>query len=125
MLATYTLHVTSHFTAARALRNYVGDCAKLHNQTFKVGVDVAAPELDETGLVVDFYDIKAMLEQVLSLFECGNLNEIAPFNKLNPSNENLAKYIFVELNKNLVHPTIKLVAATVWENELAGATYRA
>lgn len=124
MLATYTIHVISYFTASRALRDYIGSCAQQHTQTFKVAVDVLTPEPDEKGFVIDFYEIKAALEKIIAEFEQRYLNDMVPFNTLNPSNENLAKHIFWQLSTGLQSSQVKVTAISVWENDAAGVTYK-
>ena len=119
----YTLHIIAHFNAARTLRDYEGPCANIHGHNFKVQADVVTPPPDETGMVIDFYDIKRALEHITRNWDHSFLNEIAPFDTVNPTNENLAKYCFDELTKDLNHPVARVQAITVWENEEAGVTY--
>jgi 6-pyruvoyltetrahydropterin/6-carboxytetrahydropterin synthase len=123
MPATYTLHVSTHFNSARSLRDYEGPCANIHGHTFKVQANVVAPEPDKKGLVIDFFDIKKKLEQIANRLNHHYVNELKPFDEINPTNENLAKYFFEELSKILTHPSAKVTQITVWESEESGVTY--
>jgi 6-pyruvoyltetrahydropterin/6-carboxytetrahydropterin synthase len=119
----YILHVITTFNAARTLRDYQGPCANIHGHNFKVQADVKTPPPDEKGMVIDFYEIKALLERITKSWDHQFLNEISPFDVLNPTNENLAKFCFDTLTKNLNHPIARVQSITVWENEEAGVTY--
>jgi 6-pyruvoyltetrahydropterin/6-carboxytetrahydropterin synthase len=120
----YLLHVSTQFQATRALRHYEGPCANVHSHRFKVQADVMTPPPDERGMVIDFYEIKACLEKMVALWEGCFLNDISPFDTLNPTNENLAKYCFEVLNASLTHPVARVQSVSVWETSEAGVTYR-
>jgi len=79
-------------------------------------------KLNEIGLAFDFRELKARLAEVLERFDHTNLNEVAPFNSINPSSENIASTIFNELQPKL--PGIKLVSVEVWESPDSAAEYR-
>lgn len=110
---SWILKVEDRFSAAHFLREYKGKCERLHGHTFRVEVRVAVNELNETGIGIDFLEIKKELAQVLP--DHRNLNEVYAFN---PSAENLARHFFQELKKHL-----RVKAVTVWESEDASATY--
>jgi 6-pyruvoyltetrahydropterin/6-carboxytetrahydropterin synthase len=117
----YRVHVRRHFDAAHALRNYHGKCENLHGHRYEVVVCLERPQLDETGMAFDFALLKKELDTVLERFDHQNLNEIAPFDRLNPSAENIACTIYQELEKRLPHERLKYVK--VWESPDAWATY--
>jgi len=116
----YLLRVTSKFGAAHNLRNYNGKCENLHGHTWKVEVCIEGDTLNEIGLVCDFKTIKSATKEVLERFDHAYINEISPFDKINPTAENLARVIYEELK--IQFPQLKEV--TVWESEDASATYR-
>jgi len=124
MKNTYTLHVITHFNASRKLRDYEGACADLHTHRFKVQANVMTPAPDHKGMVIDFYEIKQSLEKITGAWEQQFLNDLAPFDKLNPTNENLAKICFDLLSQSLKHPEATLQSLSIWENETAGVTYQ-
>ena len=110
---SWILKVRDRFSAAHFLREYRGECEKVHGQTFRVEVEIEARELDPVGLGVDFAVIKKRLAEVLPDHKL--LNDVYPFN---PSAENLARRFFEELADGL-----PVRAVTVWESEDASATY--
>ena len=118
----YQITVEQHFDAAHALRGYQGKCENLHGHRFRVVVRLHIAKLNEIGLAFDFRELKAKLSEVLERFDHTHLNEVAPFNTINPSSENLASTIFNELQPKL--PGIKLVSVEVWESPDASAEYR-
>jgi 6-pyruvoyltetrahydropterin/6-carboxytetrahydropterin synthase len=117
----FEIRVTTKFGAAHNLRNYGGKCENLHGHTWRVDVALRGASLNEIGLMRDFKDVKNALKEVLSRFDHSYLNELSPFDKINPTAENLSKHIFDELVK--VFP--ELFEVCVWESEDARATYRA
>lgn len=122
----YEVSVEETFAAAHNLRSYKGKCENLHGHNYKVRVTVAAGELDSTGLLCDFVLLKQVLQAVIRSLDHRYLNEMAPFDKLNPSAENIARYIHDETARELPGGTNRatIASVTVWETETAAATYR-
>lgn len=117
----FELSIKGDFASAHFLRDYDGPCKDLHGHTWKVEVAVTSPKLNRIGLVVDFRLIKRQLKDFLMIIDHVNLNEIAYFKKVNPSTENLAKYIYREFGK-VVRP-FKIKQVTVWESDAASVRY--
>ena len=115
----YQLRVESTFSAAHNLRAYKGKCEELHGHNWKVEIYLVQDELDKAGMVMDFKIIKMRLNQVLELLDHKYFNRIPYFRKVNPTSENIARYIFDKLKIKL--PALKTV--TVWENATCAATY--
>ena len=120
----YTLSVEKHFDAAHALRGYKGNCENLHGHRFRVVVKVAAAQLDEIGLAYDFTELKGKLNVVLERFDHTTINEIPPFDEINPSSENIARTIYNELKTALKAAPVQLAAVEVWESPDSGAEYK-
>ncbi|MFC1866254.1 6-carboxytetrahydropterin synthase QueD [Chloroflexota bacterium] len=120
----YTLSVEKHFDAAHALRGYKGKCENLHGHRFRVAVKVAAAQLDEIGLVYDFTKLKGKLNIILERFDHTTINEVSPFDEMNPSSENIASTIYYELKTALKEAPVQLVAVKVWESPDSGAEYK-
>ena len=118
----YQITVEQHFDAAHALRGYQGKCENLHGHRFRVVARLRTSRLNEIGLAFDFRELKARLTEVLERFDHTNLNDVAPFNTINPSSENIASTVYNELQKKL--PGIKLFSIEVWESPDAAAEYR-
>ena len=120
----YQLFVEGHFDAAHRLRNYHGRCESLHGHRYKVVVRVEADEVDRSsGMVCDFGLLKKYLKDALSEFDHAYLNEVPPFDKTEPSSENLAAVIYGELEPRLARGQARLSCVEVWETPTTGAIY--
>jgi len=119
----YELMVESKFAAAHQLRGYQGKCERLHGHNWRVTIAVTAERLDEVGLAVDFHVLKKSLREVLDQLEHTFLNEIFPFTQINPSSENLAKWIYDTMAKKTNDDNIEVASVTVWESDTASASY--
>jgi 6-pyruvoyltetrahydropterin/6-carboxytetrahydropterin synthase len=118
----YQISVESHFDAAHALRGYQGKCENLHGHRFKVVARVRASRLNDIGLAYDFKELKEKLNAVLDRFDHTNLNEVAPFDAVNPSSENIAATVYRELSPGIKGVTLD--AVEVWESPESCAEYR-
>jgi 6-pyruvoyltetrahydropterin/6-carboxytetrahydropterin synthase len=123
MAATYTLKVITDFAAAHALRGYAGDCSQLHGHNWKVEVEVIASSLDEVGMGLDFKAIKVQAREALGRLDHRHLNEIKPFDTINPTAENIAAYLYQRLSGSLNGPRTRVGAVTLWETERACVRY--
>lgn len=120
----YELTVKGHFDAAHALHGYPGECRELHGHTWDVEVTVRGERLDEVGIVYDFKRLKSDLAAVLEPFDHAYLNDVAPFDTLNPTAENLARVVFEAL-VDRVGPEVEVAEVAVWESPIARIVYRA
>lgn len=122
----YEVSVEDTFAAAHNLRNYKGKCENLHGHNYKVRVIVAGKELDSVGLLYDFVHLKQVVQSVIRSLDHKYLNELPPFDKLNPSAENLARHIYEEAARQLPQApnSAAIASVTVWETETTAATYR-
>ncbi len=122
----YEVSVEETFAAAHNLRNYKGKCEDLHGHNYKIRVVLAGKELDSTGLLYDFVQLKQAIRTVIASLDHKYLNELPPFDTLNPSAENLARHIYEQTSKQLpASPNGAGIASiTVWETETTAATYR-
>ena len=123
MLRRYTLKVTTDFAAAHWLRDYPGDCSRLHGHNWKVEVEVETHTLDELGMGLDFKTIRREARAVTDALDHQCLNELAPFETLNPTAENIAAHIFRELARRLDDGRVRVTAVTLWETERACVRY--
>jgi 6-pyruvoyltetrahydropterin/6-carboxytetrahydropterin synthase len=112
----YRISVEQHFDAAHALRGYKGKCEALHGHRFKVVAKIEASGLNDIGLAYDFVELKARLADVVSRFDHANLNDIPPFDKTNPSSENIASTVYKELKSRLAGEKVSLAVVEVWES---------
>jgi len=121
----YEVSVEETFAAAHNLRGYHGKCENLHGHNYRVRVTLAGAELDSTGLLYDFVHLKGAIQGVIRGLDHRYLNELPPFDAVNPSAENIARYICDEASKQLpVAPNgARIASITVWETDTAAATY--
>lgn len=121
----YYLTVEDKFSSAHQLRGYKGKCENLHGHNFKVKVCVKGDSLNGIGLLIDFHEIKAHLKEVLAILDHKNLNELELFSETNPSSENIARFIFEQMENLLSTESSVLVdSASVFESETSSCTYR-
>ena len=123
MAARYTLKVVTDFAAAHLLRDYPGECSRLHGHNWKVEVELIATALDEVGMGMDFKAIKAAAKAIIARLDHHHLNEIPPFDEINPTAENIAAYLYRELAHSLKGPHTRIGAVTLWETERACVRY--
>jgi 6-pyruvoyltetrahydropterin/6-carboxytetrahydropterin synthase len=131
----FEVSVDESFSAGHALRGYKGKCENPHGHNYKVRLTVQGPQLDSIGLLFDFVHLKKVLHSVIDGMDHKYLNDQAPFIELNPSAENIAKYLYDEVARGLkeIAPTAATVAdtkdapritsVTVWETDITSATY--
>lgn len=119
----YELMIELQFSAAHQLRGYKGKCENLHGHNWRVQVTVSSDKLNDIGIVIDFHELKAISQEVVSNLDHSFLNEVFPFTEKNPSSENIAKWIYESVKKKIREKECNLSSVTVWENETASATY--
>jgi len=119
----YDLMIETQFASAHQLRGYKGKCETLHGHNWRVQVTVSADRLNDIGLAMDFHDLKAMVNDVVSSLDHAFLNDVFPFTEINPSSENISKWIYESLKKKVEQKNCNMVSVTVWESETASATY--
>jgi 6-pyruvoyltetrahydropterin/6-carboxytetrahydropterin synthase len=115
----YSIKVEATFSSAHNLRGYKGKCEELHGHNWKVEVTVVKDKLDKTGMVLDFKFLKARLDKILNRLDHKYLNSIPYFKKVNPTSENIAKYIFDGISRQVSGVN----SVTVWESDNSQATY--
>ena len=118
----YALTVRTSFAAAHRLREYAGNCERLHGHNWQVEVTVESDSLDPGGMAIDFRAVKGALGEALAVFDHRYLNEVAPFDGINPSSENIARHLYEEMERKIPGP-VRVARVTVWESEDARAEY--
>ena len=122
ILNTYELLIRTQFAAAHRLREYAGNCERLHGHNWRIDVALRAHALDKLGMVMDFREAKRLIEDILHGFDHQYLNDLEPFRELNPTTENIARTVFDALAAKLPDG-IALAKVTAWESDLCGASY--
>jgi 6-pyruvoyltetrahydropterin/6-carboxytetrahydropterin synthase len=119
----YEVTIIKSFSAAHVLAEIGGKCEDLHGHNFKVEVTVAASELDSTGLLIDFRVFKKWLGEILEDIDHKHLNILPSFAGINPSAENIAKYICEKMELKAKAARVNVVRVKIWESENAAVTY--
>src|SRR5271154_3215869 len=117
--------VEQSFAAGHALRNYHGKCENVHGHNYKVRITVAGEQLDQTGLLVDFLEVKRLMGAVIDYLDHRFINDLAPFDLINPSAENIAKYFYDRVATGIKNEVpVRISAIQVWETDTSSAIYR-
>ena len=119
----YQVSIEQHFDAAHFLRGYQGKCEALHGHRFRAVVKVETHGIDEVGMAYDFTKLKGHLRDILSRLDHTCLNDVPPFDKINPSSENIARTIYNELKPKLAGTPVVLASAEVWESPESRVAY--
>lgn len=120
----YEVKIRKSFSAAHLLQEIGGKCEALHGHNFDVEVTVAGGKLNAEGLLIDFRILKTWTEEVLETLDHKHLNEIDCFRDINPSSENIARYIYEAIEQKSNPLNISVSSVTVWESENSSVTYR-
>ena len=122
----FQVTVDETFSSGHALRGYKGKCENVHGHNYKVRVTLEGPQLDSVGLLYDFTHLKRLIREIVGGVDHKFLNDMAPFDVINPSAENLAKYFYDETRRqmNAVPEGAQITSVTIWETDTTSATYR-
>lgn len=121
----YQVSVEETFSAGHALRGYKGKCENPHGHNYKVRVTLEGPQLDSVGLLYDFVHLKQIIHDVIRSVDHKFLNDQAPFDVINPSAENIAKYLYDAASRQMQQRSngARIASITVWETDVTSATY--
>ncbi|MGD0460663.1 MAG: 6-carboxytetrahydropterin synthase QueD [Terriglobia bacterium] len=120
----FEISVEYSFAAGHALREYKGKCENVHGHNYKVRVTLVGDKLNSAGLLMDFVELRAEIKGLVEKLDHRFLNDIPPFDQLNPSAENLAKYICDGIEPQARNQGLQVYGVTVWETDTTSATYR-
>jgi len=123
--AMFQVRVDESFSAGHALRGYKGKCENVHGHNYKVRIILEGPGLDSIGLLYDFTHLKRVIREIVGGVDHKFLNDQAPFDVINPSAENLAKFFYDETSRqmNAMPEGARIARVTVWETDTTSATY--
>ncbi len=119
----YEVTIEASFSAAHRLRRYRGKCENLHGHNWKVAVSVVSDKLDKSGMVIDFKELKELTWRVLKKLDHQYLNDLPEFKKVNPTSENIAKFLYSKLKGTVEKRGAKLHRVKVWESEGSSVTF--
>lgn len=122
----HTIFKDFTFAAAHAIRGHTRGCQNLHGHNYRVRVHLQAERLDELGMVLDFADLKEMMQEILGPFDHRVINDIPPFDQRNTTAELFSSYVFEEVARRLAdQERVRVTRVEVWENDSACAVYEA
>ncbi len=110
----FAIEIKENFRAAHHLELPGGKTEDHHLHDWQVIAEVQAEKLDKIGTVMDFHKLQKFLNEILQPVNGKDLNRIDYFADLNPSAENVAKYIYEKLEPKLPY-RVKLICVRVME----------
>lgn len=119
----YEVTTEEHFSAAHHLRDYNGPCENVHGHNWLVRASVRCEELNKLGIGIDFKELKKLLGEVIEKLDHRDINLIFEKQGCNPSSENIAGYIYRELDKKLREPGCRVSRIDVYETPGNSASY--
>ena len=122
----FQVSVEETFSAGHALRGYKNKYENPHGHNYRVRVTVEGPQLDFIGLLVDFVQVKQVIREVMGRLDHQFMNDLEPFKTVNPSAENVAKYFYEEITRQLqgMPPGAHVTDVVLWETDTSSARYR-
>lgn len=125
MAGQFEVMIERHFSSAHQLRGYKGKCENLHGHNYKIEIYARGRELDNIGLLVDFGALKEAADEVVGYLDHRNINELPPFDEeLNPSAENLARYILQRVASRVGDERVSVYKVRCFETPTSVATYQ-
>ena len=125
MAGTFEVMIERNFSSAHQLRGYKGKCENLHGHNYRIEIFARGRELDNIGLLVDFVELKAAADEVVNYLDHRNINELPPFDvELNPSAENLARYILERVASRVGDQRVQVYKVRCFETPTSVATYQ-
>jgi 6-pyruvoyltetrahydropterin/6-carboxytetrahydropterin synthase len=121
----FEVMIERNFSSAHQLRGYKGKCENLHGHNYKIEIYARGSELDNIGLLVDFGELKEAADEVVGYLDHRNINELPPFDEeLNPSAENLARYILERVSSRVGDERVRVYKVRCFETPTSVATYQ-
>ncbi|HUQ32156.1 MAG TPA: 6-carboxytetrahydropterin synthase QueD [Pyrinomonadaceae bacterium] len=125
LLPMFEVMIERNFSSAHQLRGYKGKCENLHGHNYKIEIYARGRELDNIGLLVDFGELKEAADEVVQYLDHRNINELPPFDvELNPSAENLARYILERVSASVGDERVQIYKVRCFETPTSIATYQ-
>ena len=122
-MSTYTLKVQVEISAAHSLRGYVGDCARVHGHNWKILAEIKTKQLNDIGIGIDFKELKKAMKEISDILDHQYINEIPPFDKINPTAENISKWFYDMLSEQINDDIVKLSSITIYETDRSSVKY--
>ena len=123
MAGYFEVTILGEFSAAHLLKNYDGNCSRVHGHNWKVEVTLRGEALDQRGILYDFRVLKKSLSQFTDKLDHSLLNDLPELKNLSPSAENISYLIASDLMEKVDTVQATLYRVRVWENERSFASY--
>lgn len=125
MAGTFEVMIERNFSSAHQLRGYKGKCENLHGHNYRVEIYARGSELNNIGLLIDFGELKEAADEIVRYLDHRNINELPPFDaELNPSAENLARYILERVGAACGDARVRVYKVRCFETPTSVATYQ-
>ena len=115
----YEIAVENTFDAAHCLRDYQGNCSRLHGHTYRVVARFRFDSVGESGMAFDFREAKSLLKGTIDYLDHQYINELPEFSVYNPTAESIAKFFFDRIKGS----DSRIHSVSVWETPTSCATY--
>ncbi len=119
----FEITIKKSFAAAHQLLDIGGKCEELHGHNFTVEVSAGGEKLNDEGLLLDFRQLKKWTNELLEELDHKYLNDLPFFKDMNPSSENIARFMFERLSEKTKTLHTPITRVTVWESEDARVSY--
>ena len=121
---TYRVRIEARFEAAHSLRTYRGQADPIHGHSWVVEAELEADRLDDDGIAADFVSASKVLRELAGELDTSYLNEKPPFDEINPTAENIARWFFEQLESRLHEDNARLTEVVVHEGPRGKAVCR-
>jgi 6-pyruvoyltetrahydropterin/6-carboxytetrahydropterin synthase len=105
------------------LVGYDGACKNMHGHNWKVRLEIACEDIDKIGMAMDFMDVKVHLKEMMDMLDHKVLNELEPFMEMNPTSENIARWLFEQFEKRINQEDRKVTEVEIWESDKSSVIY--
>ncbi|MCU0687165.1 MAG: 6-carboxytetrahydropterin synthase, partial [Polyangiaceae bacterium] len=120
----FTLTIRDYLKCAHSLKGEIfGPAQLMHVITYEVEAVFMTSELDEYGLIVDFASTQSALQEILSVMNFKNLDEVPQLNGKNTTTEFLCQYIHAHIVNRVVDQFKGSLRVTLRESAVAEVSF--
>ena len=104
----------------------MGPCARNHGHNYRVEILVRGETLDAAEMLIDFDVLDRLLAPAVARLDHRDLNEVAPFDRVNPTAEAIAEWFFRGLVEPVSQATdgrARVAAVRLWETPDSWVVY--
>ena len=120
----FQIRISNLFESAHYLYNYYPDGRdeELHGHSWEAELFIESDSLIN-GISVDFLEIRQNFDSLIKSLDHICINEFKPFDKINPTAENIAFFIYEQI-KIFVPEHARIIESRVWEGPKNWASYK-